>query len=51
VWTEVGENLAIALLLYFRPKTSSSTVRQRRLILVTSIYAGLDALLAGDNRM
>jgi hypothetical protein len=51
VWTEVEESLAIALLLYFRLKTSSSAARRRQLVLVASIYAGLDVLLAGDNRM
>jgi hypothetical protein len=46
-----GVAVAIALLLYIQPKTSSSAVRRWRLIVVTSIYAGLGIRLAGDNLM
>ncbi|TVU16002.1 hypothetical protein EJB05_39548, partial [Eragrostis curvula] len=47
-----GVPLAIPLLLYFRPKSSSSSVAPRpRLVTVAAIYAGLGVLLAGDNLM
>jgi hypothetical protein len=46
-----GVAVAIALLLYIQPKTSSSAVRRWRLIVVTSIYAGLGIRLAGANLM
>jgi hypothetical protein len=45
-----GVPLAIPLLLYFRPKTSSAAPRPR-LVVVAAIYAGLGVLLAGDNLM
>ncbi|XP_062226571.1 probable purine permease 11 [Phragmites australis] len=45
-----GAPIAIPLLLYFRPKSSSSAARPL-LVEVAAIYAGLGVLLAGDNLM
>jgi drug/metabolite transporter (DMT)-like permease len=46
-----GVPLAIPLLLYFRPKPSSSVAPRPRLVVVAAIYAGLGMLLAGDDLM
>ncbi|KAK3143867.1 hypothetical protein QOZ80_4AG0306010 [Eleusine coracana subsp. coracana] len=46
-----GVPLAIPLLLYFRPKSSSSAAPRPRLAVIGAIYAGIGVLLAGDNLM